>query len=140
MKNNLLAHNMGSFPSFRFPFSLREEGEAADMLQHFHESSGLTISEDKKHLYVEAAVPGHTSEEIEMTFEQGTLWIQSTKKEEKENKKKFYRKAMSSFSYRVAIPTDIDETKPPESICINGILTVVFVKKKKSIKIRVNRL
>jgi HSP20 family protein len=122
---------MWSFPTFRFPFSLFEEGEESDQLQHFHESSGLTISEDEKYIYVEAAVPGIKSEDIEMTFQNGILWIKALKKEELEDKKKkFYRKATSTFSYRVAIPTNVDETKQPEAICKNGVLKVSFMKKK----------
>jgi HSP20 family protein len=124
-------HNTWSFPTFRYPFSLFEEGEEGDPLQHFHESSGLSISEDEKCLYVEAAVPGIKPDEIEMNFENGILWIKALKNEECEDKKKkFYRKAMRSFSYRIAIPSSVDETKQPEALCKNGMLKVAFIKKK----------
>jgi HSP20 family protein len=126
---------MWSFPTFRFPFSLFEEGGEGDFLEHFNDSSGLSVSEDEKYVYVEAALPGIKSEDIEMTFENGALWIRAEKKEELEdNKKKFYRRAMSAFSYRVAIPADVDEAKPPEAICKNGVLKVTFLKKKQKEK------
>jgi HSP20 family protein len=140
MKRKMLDHRSWSFPSIRFPFSLFEEGEEADTLQHFHESSGLTVSEDEKFIYVEAAIPGIKPEEIEMIFENGMLWIKAIRKEETEDvKKKFYRKATNAFSYRVAIPAVVEEKKPPEALYKNGILKVVFtkVKAKKSKKIPV---
>src|SRR5689334_18426976 len=115
--------NMWSFPTMRFPFSLFEEREESHALQHFHESSGLTVSEDEKCIYVEAAIPGIKSEDIEMTFENGILWIKAIKNEEIEDKKKkFYRKATDAFSYRVAIPANVEESKQPEALCKNGIL------------------
>jgi hypothetical protein len=36
---------------------------------------------------------------------------------------------IASFSYRVAIPSDVDETKEPEATCKNGIMKVTFTKR-----------
>jgi HSP20 family molecular chaperone IbpA len=58
------------------------------------------------------------------------LWIRgSQKQEEKNEQKKYYRKAASSFSYRVAVPGDIDENKEPEVTCKNGVIKTVFAKR-----------
>ncbi len=131
MKRKLIGPSMWSFPSFRFPFSLYEEGEEDEMLQHFQESTGLTISEDEGCVFVEAAVPGIPPNQIEITFAQGMLWIKATKKEEVEDKKKkFHRRATNCYTYHVAIPADIDESNAPEALCKNGILHVTLVKKK----------
>ncbi len=93
-------------------------------------SSGLTVSEGDSQITVEAAVPGLSPQDIEVTFDKGVLWIRgSQKQEEKDEQKKYYRKAASSFSYRVAVPGDIDETKEPEVTCKNGILKAVFNKR-----------
>src|SRR3989344_6381047 len=96
----------------------------------FLPSSGLTVSEDENHVYVEAAVPGLDADKVDVTFEKGVLWIRGQKQEEeKDEKKKFYRKASSAFSYRLAVPGDIDESKEPEAVCKNGIMKVTFAKK-----------
>lgn len=133
-----------SFPHVRFPFSLMGFGEEAEgMLQHFSDASGLSVSEDERNVYIEASVPGIKADEIEMSFEKGVLWIRGEKKEETEDKKKkYYRKATSSFSYRIAVPGNVDESRHPEAVCKNGVLKVTFAKvkakevKKKKIPIK----
>lgn len=132
MSRKITPYHVWSFPSVRFPFSFFED-EGEGLLQHFEESSGLSVSEDEKNVYIEASVPGIRPEEIEISYEKGILWIKAMKKEETEDKKrKFYRKATSSFSYRVALPSNVEEGKQPEANCKNGILKVTFSKKKKS--------
>lgn len=121
-----------SFPRLRFPFSLFENVDDDWDLQEFSSPSGLSVSEDDEHIYIEAAMPGIKSDEIEMIFDKGVLWMKGEKREESEDKKrKFYRKAMRSFSYRVAVPGDIDETKEPHATCKNGVLKIAFQKAKK---------
>ena len=98
-------------------------------MESFHENTGVSLSEDEKHIYVEAAVPGICPEEIEMTFDKGMLMIKAEKKEETSDKnKKFYKKAYQKFFYHVAVPGNFDETKPPEAICKDGMLKVSFAK------------
>lgn len=121
-----------SFPRLRFPFSLFENIDEDWDLHEFTSPSGLSVSEDETHVYVDAALPGVKPEEIDMVFDKGVLWIKAEKKEvEEDKKKKFYRKAMSSFSYRVAVPGEVDESKQPSASCKNGILKVTFFKTKK---------
>lgn len=116
------------FKSFS-PLLLNNEIE--QLLEPFHENSGVSVSEDEKSVYVEAALPGITPEEIEMSYDRGMLSIKADKKEEtSDKKKKFYRKAHRSFFYQVAVPGTFDETKTPEAICKNGILKIVFAKSK----------
>ncbi|MBS0616469.1 MAG: Hsp20/alpha crystallin family protein [Verrucomicrobia bacterium] len=120
-----------SFPMSRFPF-FEEEGEE-EWLPDISPSSGLSVSEDEQNVYVEAAVPGLKPEEIEVSYDQGILWIKGEKKEQTEDKsKKFYRKAMTSFSYRIAVPGNVDESKPLEATCKNGIIRIVFPKAKQA--------
>jgi HSP20 family protein len=95
----------------------------------FLPSSGLTVSEDEKHVYVEAAMPGLEASNIEVTFDKGVLWVRGNQEQKEEDKdKKFYRKASSSFSYRVAVPGNIDETQEPQATYKNGIMKVSFQK------------
>ncbi|MCX6989687.1 MAG: Hsp20/alpha crystallin family protein [Chlamydiae bacterium] len=105
--------------------------------------SGLAVSEDKDHVYVEAHLPGLKPDNIEVTFEKGMLWIHGEKKEEEEDKKKkFYRKASSSFSYRVQVPGAVDEKKEPEATFKDGVMKISFSKaqdsQNKKIKIKSN--
>jgi len=95
------------------------------------ETSNLSISEDKNSIYVEAALPGLSQEDIEVTFDNNLLWIKGEKKEEKKDKK-FYKKAISSFSYRVAVPGEVDEKKEIEASYKNGVMRVTFPKAKKT--------
>ncbi len=98
----------------------------------FLPSSGLTISEDDKNVYIEAAVPGLDPEKVEVTYEKGVLWIRGSENTEEQDKnKKFYRKASNSFSYRVAVPGEIDENLEPKATHKNGVMKVAFQKKAK---------
>jgi HSP20 family protein len=89
--------------------------------------SGISISEDDKNVYIETAVPGVDSKDIEVTFDRGVVWIKGENKQEEKNKK-FYRKAASSFSYRVAVPGDIDPNAEPMAAVKNGVMKVTFAK------------
>lgn len=114
----------------RHPFFLLENGEEDWDLHEFSSPSGLTISEDDHHIYIEAALPGMRPSEIDMTFDKGTLWIKAEKREEsKDRKRKYYRKALNTFSYQVTVPGDVDESKQPEAVCKDGVLLVSFSKK-----------
>lgn len=95
--------------------------------------SGVSISEDDTHVYISAHLPGVDEKDADITFDKGMLWIKGEgKEEETDKKKKFYRKATSSFSYRVAVPGDIDLSVDPEAKYKHGVMTVTFAKSPKS--------
>lgn len=94
--------------------------------------NGLSVFEDEKNVYVEAAVPGIDPKKIDVSFEKGILWIKGEAKEEEKDGKKYYRKASSSFSYRVTIPGEVDWNTEPTAISKNGIMRVTFAKSAKS--------
>jgi HSP20 family protein len=132
MNRKPVARSLWSFPTMRFPFSLFDDEEEG-WLQEFSDASGLSVYEDENSVTVEAALPGIKPEEVEMTFDKGVLWIKAEKREEEKDKnKKFYRKAESAFSYRIAVPGNIDESRQPEAMCKNGILKVIFPKAQKA--------
>lgn len=114
-----------NFPFSRFPFWTDEEDWTPTT-----SPSGLAVSEDDKKVYIEAAVPGIDPEDIEVTVDKGVVWIKGETKQE-ETEKKYYRKATSSFSYRVAIPGEIDQNSEPEATSKNGVMTVAFTKAEK---------
>lgn len=89
--------------------------------------SGLSISEDDKHVYVEAAIPGVNPEDVEITFDKGVLWIKGESKKQVTNRK-VYQNMASTFSYRVAVPGDVDTSVEPEASWENGVMTITFAK------------
>jgi HSP20 family protein len=89
--------------------------------------SGISISEDEKNVYIEAALPGVDSKNIEITFDKGVVWIKGEAKQEEQNKK-YYRKAASSFSYRIAVPGEVDPNAEPQAAVKNGVMKVTFAK------------
>src|SRR5271168_4598941 len=69
---------------------------------------GLQISEDEASVTVEAALPGLSENEVDVTFEKGTLLIRGEKKETEEDKKrKYYRRSSSSFMYHLTVPGNV---------------------------------
>jgi HSP20 family protein len=120
MTNDILPRSFLTFPQF---CSLIDE----DDTMSFTSPTGLSVSEDNTHVYVEAALPGVDPKNVEITFDKGVLWIKGeTAQEEKE--KKFYRKATSSFSYRVAVPGELDLTRDPEAESVHGVMKITFTK------------
>lgn len=98
-------------------------------------TSGLQVSSDEKHVYIEAHLPGLKEADIEVSLADDTLWIKGEKKEEtKDKKRKFYRKSMQSFSYCVPLGEEVDLASEPQAKCEDGILTVTFKKKKEIAK------
>lgn len=91
--------------------------------------SDISVSEDEKSVYIEANMPGLDADDIEVTYHKGQLWLRGDKKAEEENKKKkYYRMSSSSFSYRLAVPGDIDEKSEPDAEYKNGVMKVTFKK------------
>lgn len=115
---------------WRFP-TFRTVWDDDDDLAIAGTPSGISISEDNHHVYVEVAVPGVSPKDVEITFDKGVLWVKGESKEE-ETGKKYYRRATSSFSYRVAVPGDIDQNVEPEAKAEHGMMKVTFTKSKQS--------
>lgn len=125
MPMDLIPRSFFNFPS-RLP-SIWDEDE--DFLSLSPGTSGLSVSEDEKSIYVEAQLPGVDPKNVEVTFDKGILWVRGENKAEESDKaKKFYRRSSSSFSYRVAVPGNIDEKAEPQATCKNGVMKVVFAK------------
>ncbi len=135
MVRSLIPSSFWQFPSLRSFW----EDEDWDLVPT---ASGLSISEDDQNVYVEAAMPGLEPEDIEVSFDKGVLWLKGEAKEET-TKKKYYRKATSSFSYRVVVPGEIDPNKEPVATYKNGVMKVTFAKsaasQPKKIKVKVEK-
>ena len=122
MALSLIPRGLWDFPT-RMPSLLDDEDFFSNA------NNGLSISEDDKHVYVEAHVPGIDPSKIEVTYNKGVLWIKGASETKEEDKdKKFYRRATSSFSYHVTVPGNIDESHEPDATCKNGVMRVSFKK------------
>lgn len=96
-------------------------------------NNGLSVSEDEKCVYIEAAVPGIDPSLIDVTYQDGYIWVRGEQKdEEKDKNRKYYRQSARSFSYRVAVPADVDQHAEPEATYKHGMMMVKFEKSKKS--------
>lgn len=127
MSDDLMPKSFWSFPSFRIPsFGDMERDDDWLTLPGF--SNGLSISEDENAVYVDASLPGVKKEDVDMTFDKGYLWIKGESKEEEQQAKKYYRRASNSFSYRVAVPGELDQNVEPEAVYENGVMKIKFTK------------
>src|SRR3989338_2377241 len=124
MPNGLIPRNFWTFPTLRMPSVMEDllEETRLDTIP-----SGLSVSEDNKNFYIDAALPGIDPKKIEVTFDNGILHVSVEAKEE-EKEKKYYRKATSSFSYRVSVPTDVNPKTTPEATYKDGMMHIVFKK------------
>jgi HSP20 family protein len=126
MTNDLTTRNFWRFPTSSIP-SIIEDLEG--LFPTTNLVNGLSISEDDKHVYVEAAIPGLDPKEVEVTFDNGILTIHGEKKEE-EKGKRYQRRATQTFLYRLD-PGEVDVKVEPEANAKNGLMTVTFVKYKR---------
>lgn len=102
-----------------------------DFFLDFPSSSGLSIYEDEGGFFVEAPVPGLLEEEINISIDKNTLFIEGEKKEEKKDVT-FHRKLKTSYSYSLLLPSHIDLGKEPNATFENGIVKIRFDKTEKS--------
>lgn len=139
--NGLIPRDYWMLPTKRIQ-SILDEFDDDLALPLADSASGLSVSEDDTNVYVEAAIPGVDPDDVEVTLNQGTLWIRGeAQKEEQDKKRKFYRRAVQSFSYRVAVPGDIDPAMEIQAEAENGVLRLIIPKAASSQpqKITVNR-
>lgn len=127
MNNDILPRSFFSMPAATVPSFFEDIDELIPSSNLFN---GLSISEDDKKVYVEAAMPGLDAKEIDVSFDKGVLSIRGDKNEE-EKGKRYQRRATQSFHYRVALE-EIDSKSEPEAEYKNGIMTITFVKAKES--------
>ena len=123
---SLWQSSMSRFPAFWEDM----ENSLADLTQ---EANNLSVYDDGQNVIVEAALPGLSSNEINITLDKGVLKIWGEKSEENEDpNKKYLRRASSSYSYRVKLPEEIDENVEPKTSFKNGIALLTFPKRAES--------
>lgn len=126
MANQLSQSSFWRFPMISFPSWMEWMEDREELLPTSNLLNGLSVSEDDKHVYVEAAVPGVDPKDVDVTFSKGVLTVKGEKKEE-EKGKTYLRHATRSFFYRVT-PGDVDPKKEPQATYKNGVMTITFAK------------
>ena len=101
----------------------------------------VNVYEDSKAFYVEAELPGYTSDEVNIDVEKHVLHISSEKEEKKDDRKYVVReRSFIKFNRAFSLPEGINEDAI-EAEFKNGILTITLPKlpveqpKKISVKI-----
>ena len=91
---------------------------------------GYDYSKDAKNVFrYENKVPGVDPKNVDVTVHDGYVWVRGeTKEEEEDKKRKYYRRASQTYSYRVAVPGEVDMAKDPEATYRHGVMTVAFQK------------
>jgi HSP20 family protein len=89
--------------------------------------SGLEISEDEKNVYIEAVVAGVPDDKVDVTYEKGIITITGRHEEEEKKDRKIIRKHEKAYSYRAAVPTEVDADKIDAEVR-SGIVVVTLPK------------
>ncbi len=91
--------------------------------------NNLEVYETKDEVVVKANVAGINTDDVDITFEKGVLFIQAAHKvEQKDENKRYFSRLSTSYSYKVAVPGDIDHSAEPSAEVDNGIITITFKK------------
>lgn len=90
--------------------------------------SQLDVYETSDEVVVKANVAGVDENNVQITFEKGVLTISAEEAEESHEGKKFYQKATRSYSYRVAVPGNVDVKADPKAEIEKGVVEVKFAK------------
>lgn len=88
----------------------------------------LDVFETENEVVVRASVAGVDPEKVDITFEKGILWIRGQQTEEEKEGKKFYKQSNRSYSYKVAVPGNVDLKDEPEAKIKNGVVELHFKK------------
>lgn len=93
--------------------------------REFSTDGGVRIYEENNQLHVEVPLPGLDLKDIEVSLNKGILLVRGAGEEKEEDKKrKYYRSSKRSYSYSLALPTQIDEKQEPQAVYNDGILNI----------------
>lgn len=115
-----MLHTLNRWPSFWDDEDLR----SFSSVDH-----GIDVYETENTVVVKANVAGVPSDNVDVTFEKGVLWIKAQAHSEKDDQKnKYYSKSSWNYSYKIAVPGMLDHSKEPEVKLRDGVLEAVFAK------------
>lgn len=130
---DLFGRSNSQFPSllpnfFVNPWSFFDGNNLPQQLQS---SGGMRVYEEGNELRVEMPLPGLNAKDIEVSLNQGVLLVKGASSEETQDKKrKYYQSSRRSYSYSLALPTQIDEKQEPQATYTDGILNIALQKAK----------
>ncbi len=91
--------------------------------------NNLEIAEDENKVIVKANVAGVDSDDVEVNFQDGRLWIKAAVKEqERDQKAKIYRSMSRSYSYVVDLPNVSYNAEARKAELDKGVLVLEFDK------------
>lgn len=90
--------------------------------------NNLDIFETETEVVARANMAGIPEDKVEITFDKGILWIRGQEETQEKEGKKYYRKATRSYSYKIAIPGNIDLKHEPAAVVKNGVVEITFMK------------
>jgi HSP20 family protein len=96
----------------------------------------LDLTETEGNLEIKAELPGMERKDIDITLDRGLLVIKGEKKEEKEEKGRYYHRVerrYGTFCRSVRLPAEVKEEKI-EATFKDGVLTVTLPKVESEIK------
>lgn len=89
----------------------------------------LDVYETADSVVVKANVAGVAADKVDITFEKGVLWIRAQAQEEqKDEKRTHYSTSSWNYSYKVAVPGEIDYNHEPQAEVSSGVVTITFKK------------
>jgi HSP20 family protein len=104
-----------------------------DLLDFSTTQSGLDVYETNDQVVIKANVAGVPADQVDLTFDRGFLSIRAQGTDQEEDKsKKHYSRSSWNYSYRVAVPGEVDYATEPEAEIEGGVLTVTFQKSEKA--------
>lgn len=112
----------------RWP-TIWDDEDFSGLLPTSNNVSNLEVYETKDEVVIKANVAGVEAEKVDITFEKGVLIIQAqSEQSQKDEDKRFFSRMSSSYSYKVAVPGEIDHTREPDAVVDNGVITITFKK------------
>jgi len=92
-------------------------------------SNNLDVYETDDEVVIKANVAGVASDQVDLTFEKGTLWIKAQANQEQDDEEKqHHSKSSWSYSYKVSVPGVLDHSAEPDAVVKDGVLTIKFKK------------
>ncbi|MDN3506167.1 MAG: Hsp20/alpha crystallin family protein [Simkaniaceae bacterium] len=122
MRNSNLIHILKDFDEIFNTFNAKECCSTS-----YYE--GLSISEDKEKLYIDAELPGVKPEEVEVTIEpkERKLLIKGKPKEDREDVH-YHLKQKAKYCYQIPLSNEVDIESEIEAVSKDGILSITLSK------------
>jgi len=94
-------------------------------------NEGLSISEDSKHLFIDAPIPGVDPKEVDVTINpsERRMIISAEGKTDRENVN-WHLKGSRKFRYEIPLSNEIDLEAKVEAVSRNGVLNITLAKNK----------